>query len=131
EVDGFRIEGAQGMLPEERPDFRRSAPPADSTPGITVAEAELRKLSGSYAADGLPLVVEIEVIDGALKATLPGQRVFTLVAETPLRFRLVGPPGMPAGFVAEFEKEGDRVVSLTLHQPAPGPTVKLNRKADG
>jgi CubicO group peptidase (beta-lactamase class C family) len=131
EVDGFRIEGAQGMLPEERPDFRRSAPPADSTPGITIVEDELRKLAGSYEADGVPLVVEIEVIDGALKATLPGQPVFTLVAETPLRFRMTGPPGMPAGFYAEFEKRGDRVVSLTLHQPAPGPTVKLNRKAGG
>ena len=48
-----------------------------------------------------------------------------------LRFRLTGPPGMPAGFFMEFEKRGDRVVSLTLHQPQPQPTLKLDRKAGG
>ena len=131
EVDGFRLEGMDGLLPEERPDFRRSAPPADSTPAIAIAESDLQKLAGSYALQGQPLVVEIEVIDGSLKATVPGQPVYTLVPESPLRFRLTGPPGMPAGFFMEFEKRGDRVVSLTLHQPQPQPTLKLDRKAGG
>jgi hypothetical protein len=37
---------------------------------------------------------------------------------------------MPAGFFIEFEKSGDRVVSLTLTQPEPRPTLKLIRKAE-
>lgn len=130
EVDGFHIDGADGMLPEERPDFRRSAPPADSTPGIAVAESELQKLAGTYELQGQPLVVAIELIDGALKATVPGQPVYTMVAESPVRFRLTGPPDMPAGFFIEFDKSSDRVVSLTLHQPQPRPTLTLMRKAD-
>jgi CubicO group peptidase (beta-lactamase class C family) len=130
EVDGFHIDGADGMQPEERPDFRRSAPPVDSTAAVAVAESELQRLAGSYELQGQPLVIAIEVIDGALKATVPGQPVYTLVAESPLRFRLTGPPGMPAGFFIEFEKSGDRVVSLTLTQPEPRPTLKLIRKAE-
>jgi hypothetical protein len=130
EVDGFEIEGGPGLLPEERPHFRRSAPPADSAPAIAVAESELQKLAGSYELPGQPMVIEIEIIDGALKATVPGQPVYTLVAESPLRFRLTGPPGMPAGFYVEFEKSGDRAVALTLEQPEPRPTLKFTRKAE-
>jgi CubicO group peptidase (beta-lactamase class C family) len=129
EVDGFEIDGGPGWQSEERPHFRRTAPPADSTAAIALAESDLQQLAGSYELNGQPLVVEIELIDGSLKATVPGQPVYTLVPETPLRFRLTGPPGMPAGFFVEFEKAGGRVVSLTLHQPQPRPTLKLNRKA--
>lgn len=130
EVDGFQLEGMDGLLPEERPDFRRSTPPADSAPGITISDAAMRKIAGSYTAVGLPLVIEIQVIDGELKATVPGQPVYTLVAESPLRFRLTGPPGMPAGFHLEFEERSGTMVGATLHQPAPQPTLRLEKKQD-
>ena len=92
--------------------------------------SELQKLAGSYELSGQPMVIEIEIIDGALKATVPGQPVYTLVPESPLRFRLTGPPGMPAGFYVEFEKARDRAVALTLEQPEPRPTLKFTRKAE-
>ena len=128
EVDGFRLEGMDGLLPEERPDFRRSTPPADSAPGIALSEADMRKIAGSYQVPGQPMVVEIEMIDGELKATVPGQPIYTLVAESPLRFRMTGPPGMPAGFYVEFERRGEEIVGATLHQPAPQPTLRFEKK---
>jgi CubicO group peptidase (beta-lactamase class C family) len=130
EVVAFEIDGGPGANPEERPDFRRSAPPVDSTAAVTVADSDLQKLTGSYELSGQPMTIAIEFIDGTLKATVPGQPVYTLVAETPLRYRLTGPPGMPAGFFVEFEKAGDRVTSLTLTQPEPRPTLKFIRKAE-
>jgi hypothetical protein len=128
EVDGFRLEGMDGLLPEERPDFRRSTPPADSAPGIALSEADMRKIAGSYQVPGQPMVVEIEMIDGELKATVPGQPIYTLVAESPLRFRMTGPPGMQAGFYVEFERRGEEIVGATLHQPAPQPTLRFEKK---
>lgn len=130
EVDGFRLDGVDGLLSEERPDFRRSQPPADSTAGITIAEADLHRFAGSYALQGQPLTIQIEVIGGSLKATVPGQPVYTLVPESPLKFRLTGPPGMPGEFFVEFETTGERVVAMTLHQPKPQPTLKLERKGE-
>jgi hypothetical protein len=41
---------------------------------------------------------------------------------------LGNPPGMPAGFFAEFELEGGKVKVLKLVQPSPRPTLTLMPK---
>ena len=128
EVDAFRLEGMDNLTPQERPDFRRAAPPADSTARVAISPEAMRKIAGTYELPGQPMVVEIEVIGGELKATVPGQPVYTLVAESPLRFRLSGPPGMPAGFYMEFEERAGKIVGATLHQPEPQPTLKFVKK---
>lgn len=64
--------------------------------------------------------------DGNLRLSVPGQPTYTLLADSPTRFRLTGPPGMPAGFFAEFQMENGMAKTLTLIQPQG--TLQLQRK---
>lgn len=61
--------------------------------------------------------VEVTSVDGTLKLSVPGQPTYTLLADSPTRFRLTGPPGMPAGFYAEFTIENGAATSLKMIQP--------------
>jgi CubicO group peptidase (beta-lactamase class C family) len=109
----------------ELADFKRKPEASDTTPGVHIAEAELPKYTGSFAATGLPVTAEVQVVGGRLRLTVEGQPPYTLVPVTPTRFRLTGPPGMPAGFFLDYTMTGDRVKSVTLVQPAPQPTLTL------
>jgi hypothetical protein len=124
-VIGFRPEGGPASIAEETPDYKKVAEPADSTKAVQIAEADLKKFVGDWESKTPPLTVSVELIAGALKVTVPGQPLYTLVAVTPKRFRLTGPPGMPPGFFVVF----DSVVNMTLEQPAPQPTMKFVKKA--
>ena len=70
-------------------------------------------------SDSSPRAIAIEVTsaDGKLRLSVPGQPTYTLLADSPTRFRLTGPPGMPAGYFADFQVENGVAKSLTLIQP--------------
>ncbi len=109
-------------------DFRAMPPKADTKPAVALLAADLSKLTGKYAPENLPLTIEVQVVGDALKLTVPGQPAYTLVAITPTRFRMTGPPDMPDGFYFTFELANGAVTGATLEQPAPRPTLKLKRQ---
>ena len=108
--------------------FRFTPPPADTKAAVALTSEQLRGLVGKYKPDQLPLEVEVQLVGDALKLTVPGQPTYTLVAVTPTRFRMTGPPGMPDGFFMEFDVSGGKATGATLVQPAPQPALKLKRQ---
>jgi len=112
----------------EEATFRATAPTAESKPGMALSTAQLQALVGRYRPDALPLDIDVQLIGDALKLTVPGQPTYTLVAESPTRFRMTGPPGMPEGFFVEFEMSGATATGATLIQPAPRPPMKLKKQ---
>ena len=108
--------------------FRFTPPAADTTPGVSLSRDQLQALVGRYKPDALPLDIDVQLIGDELKLTVPGQPTYTLVALSPTRFRMTGPPGMPAGFFMEFDMAGGAVTGATLVQPAPRPSLKLTRQ---
>jgi CubicO group peptidase (beta-lactamase class C family) len=113
------------MKIEEVADFKRKVESADTTATVQLAESDLRKYTGTFAAASLPVTAEVQIVGGRLKLTVPGQPPYTLVPLTPTRFRLTGPPGMPAGFFLDYQLDGAKVKSVTLVQPEPQPTLTL------
>ncbi len=101
----------------------------DTTAKVAVAPDALRKLAGTFESTTPKVSVDVQLVDGSLKLMVPGQPTYTLVAETPTRFRLTGPPGMPAGFFLEYQLSGASVTGVTLVQPSPRPTLALLPKA--
>jgi hypothetical protein len=99
--------------------FKRGPDPADATAGVKLSEADLSKLAGKYEAKVPPIEISIEMIGGMLKATVPGQPVYTLTPISPVRFRI---EGAPAGFFVQFDMAGGKVKSMTIEQ---GPGVSL------
>ncbi|MFL5613808.1 MAG: hypothetical protein ACJ796_09125 [Gemmatimonadaceae bacterium] len=63
------------------------------------------------------LTIEVSY-DHELKLTVPGQPVYTLLADSPTRFRLTD-TGVPAGFYPEYEMANGAVKSVRLVQPSP------------
>lgn len=105
--------------------FGRKAEAADTTTRVAVAPAMLQRLTGTFASTVPAFSVEVQLVDNALRLMVPGQPTYTLVAESPTRFRLTGPPGLPAGFYLEYEMEGSAVKQVKLLQPSPQPTLEL------
>jgi CubicO group peptidase (beta-lactamase class C family) len=114
------------IAPEAR--FRFAPPAADTKAAVSLGDAQLQELVGTYKPAQLPLEVQVQLVGGALKLTVPGQPTYTLVAVTATRFRMTGPPGMPDGFFVEFEVTGGKATAATLIQPAPQPTLRLMRQ---
>ena len=106
--------------------FGRKPDAADTTKTVTLAGAALTKLTGTYVSQTPALSIDVSLSDGVLKLTVPGQPTYTLYADSPTRFRLGGPPGMPAGFFAEFDVENGVAKSMKLIQP--NGTLVLTRK---
>lgn len=115
-IDTMNIEGIA--------DFTRSPDKAEAVAGITMSEADLKNFAGKYALESPPLEVSIELIGNSLKATVPGQPVYTLVAVAANKFRI---EGAPDGFFAQFEMADGKPKSLTLIQGS-GPSITLPRK---
>ena len=113
------------MKVEDLAEFKRKPEVTDTTPAVQIAEADLPKYTGSFTAKGLPLAAEVQVVGGRLKLTVEGQPPYTLVPVTTTRFRLTGPPDMPAGFFLDYTLAGDSLKSVTLVQPEPQPTLTL------
>jgi CubicO group peptidase (beta-lactamase class C family) len=99
----------------------KRAADAALTPAIVMKEEELRKFAGKYELKNPPLEISLEMIDGKLKAVLPGQPVATLVPIKETRFRV---DGAPADIFVQFELADGKVKSLNLEQPnSPGVTL--------
>ncbi len=108
--------------------FRAKPPAASSKPGVSLTREQLQGLVGRYKPEQLPLDVDVQLVGEALKLTVPGQPTYTLVAESPTRFRMTGPPGMPDGFFFEFDVTNGKATGATLVQPAPQPSLKLKKQ---
>jgi CubicO group peptidase (beta-lactamase class C family) len=105
-------------------EFRRKPEAADTTPGIRLAVADLPRYTGTFASPSLPVTAEVQLVNGQLKLTVPGQPVYTLVPVTATRFRLTGDQ-VPAGFFLEYTIDGGTVRRVTLVQPDPQPALTL------
>ena len=103
--------------------FGRKPDAADTTRKIVLAASEAGKLTGTFVSETPALSIEVSY-DGELKLTVPGQPVYTLLADSPTRFRLTG-TNIPAGFFLEYEMVNGAVKSVKLVQPAPRPTLTL------
>lgn len=108
--------------------FNRRPDAADTTTKVILAASDAVKLTGAFVSQTPALTVEVRYTDGALLLTVPGQPVYTLLADSPTRFRLTGPPNMPAGFFVEYRMEGGAVKELVLTQPTPRPTLTFAPK---
>jgi CubicO group peptidase (beta-lactamase class C family) len=108
--------------------FGRKPDAPDTTKKIVLAAADAGKLTGTFVSQTPALTIEVTYTDGALKLTVPGQPTYTLLADSPTRFRLTGPVGMPAGFFVEYRMEGNAVKELILEQPTPRPTLTFAPK---
>jgi len=122
--------GTDGKVTEAKvqgiADFDRKPETADTTPAVTLDAAAKARFAGTYRAEGLPLEITVQMVGDDLKLSVPGQPPYTLVAESPVRFRLTLPGAeMPGGFYVEFAMDGDRVREMTLIQPEPRPTLTL------
>ena len=104
--------------------FKRRPEMADTTAGVTLAAADVRKYVGTFQSTAPPVVITVEEVGGRLRATVPGQPGLTMIPATPTRFKLVG-PNIPAGFFLVYAMDGDTVKSITLEQPAPRPSLTL------
>jgi CubicO group peptidase (beta-lactamase class C family) len=104
--------------------FKRRPEMADTTAGVTLAAADLRKYIGTFQSAAPPVSITVEEVGGRLRVTVPGQPQYTMVPVTPTRFKLVG-PNVPAGFFLVYAMDGSAVKSVTLEQPAPRPPLTL------
>jgi CubicO group peptidase (beta-lactamase class C family) len=100
--------------------FKR-APETAVTSAVALSEAELKKFAGIYESKAPPVELSAEIVGGKLKATVPGQPVYTLVPVGTNRFTI---EGAPAGFFIQFEMADGKVRSLTLIQGS-GPSLTL------
>ena len=101
--------------------FGRKPDAPDTSRKIVLAASEAGKLTGTFVSETPALSIEVSY-DGELKLTVPGQPVYTLLADSPTRFRLTG-AGIPAGFFLEYEVVNGAVKSVKLTQPSPRPTL--------
>ena len=108
--------------------FGRKPDAPDTTRRIVLAASDAAKLTGTYVSQVPALTVDVAWTDGKLTLTVPGQPVYTLLADSPTRFRMTGPPGMPAGFFVDFELAAGKVKQLTMTQPSPRPTLTFTPK---
>jgi CubicO group peptidase (beta-lactamase class C family) len=108
-------------IPEMGLTFKRAADEAKPATAISMTEADLKKYAGKYEMKTPPIEVSIEIVGGKLKATVPGQPMYTLVPVAPHRFQI---EGAPEGYFVQFEVSGDKAKSLTFEQGA-GPKLTL------
>jgi len=101
--------------------FGRKPEAPDTSRKIVLAAAEAGKLTGTFVSESPALSIDVRY-DGDLKLTVPGQPAYTLLADSPTRFRLTG-AGIPAGFFLEYEMANGAVKSVKLVQPTPRPTL--------
>jgi hypothetical protein len=107
---------------ENLSEFTRAPEKPEAVAGINLSEADLRKFVGKYALEATALEISIELIGNSLKASVPGQPVYTLVPVTTDRFRL---EGAPADYFVQFEMAAGKPKSMTLLQGSRPPIVLL------
>ncbi len=100
--------------------FKR-APETATAATVSLSEEEFKKFAGKYELKSPPVEMSVEIVGGKLKATVPGQPVYTLLPVAATRFSI---EGAPAGFVVQFDIAEGKVKSLTLIQGS-GPSLVL------
>jgi CubicO group peptidase (beta-lactamase class C family) len=110
--------------------FKRRPDVVDTTAGVTLAAADMRKYVGNFRSTAPPMVVTVEEVGGRLRATAAGQPAFTMVPMTATRFKLVR-PNLPPGFFLVYTMDGSTVKSVTLEQPSPRPPLTLTPATGG
>lgn len=105
-------------------EFKRVPEKADTTAKVTLTAADLPKFVGKFRPKDIPAEFEVQIVGGQLKFSVPGQPVYTLVAESATRLKLTG-GDVPAGFYLDYEFDGGKIKQVTLVQPAPQPTLVL------
>ncbi|HVQ47845.1 MAG TPA: DUF3471 domain-containing protein, partial [Gemmatimonadales bacterium] len=115
------------MKMEDVAEFKRKPDVVDTMPAVQLAQSDLPKYTGAFAASGIPITAEVQVVGGQLKLTVPGQPPYTLVPVSATRFRLSG-GDTPAGFFLDYTMDGSKVKSVKLIQPDPQPTLTLMPK---
>lgn len=113
------------MKVEGMTEFQKRPDPVDTTANVVLSEAQMAPLAGAFESKVPALRIKVDLISGKLVLSIAGQPTYTLVAESPTRFRLTGPPGMPGGFFVDYLLERGQVKALTLTQPAPRPTLSF------
>jgi CubicO group peptidase (beta-lactamase class C family) len=101
--------------------FKRAPETASPTAAVSLSEEELKKFAGKYEMKTPPVEMSVEIVGGKLKATVPGQPVYTLVPVAANRFSI---EGAPSGFFVQFEMAEGKVKNLTLLQ-GTGPSLVL------
>lgn len=97
-------------------------------PTVALATEQLQRFVGTYKPQGMPVEFDVSVVGDLLKFTVPGQPSYTLQPVTAKRFRLTLPTAsLPDGFYLEFTEGGSDITGATLEQPAPQPTMKLEK----
>jgi CubicO group peptidase (beta-lactamase class C family) len=106
--------------------FNRKPDAPDTTRKVVLAATDAGKLTGTFVSEAPALSIDVSY-DGELKLTVPGQPPYTLLADSPTRFRLTG-SGIPAGFYLEYEMANGGVKTVKLVQPEPRPTLTFAPK---
>ena len=106
--------------------LNRKPDAADTTRKIVLAASDAGKLTGKFVSETPVLTIDV-TYDGELKLTVPGQPVYTLLADSPTRFRMTG-ANVPAGFFLEYEMANGGVKTVKLIQPSPRPTLTFTPK---
>jgi CubicO group peptidase (beta-lactamase class C family) len=101
--------------------FGRKPEASDTTRKVVLAASDAGKLTGTFVSETPALSIDV-TYDGELKLAVPGQPVYTLLADSPTRFRMTG-AGVPAGFFLEYEMSNGGVKNVRLIQPLPRPTL--------
>lgn len=102
------------------------APTADTS--IELSEEDLRRYVGTYLNAGIGLEVNVFVADGALKAQIPGQPAFEMLATGADEFALGGLPPQITVRITFTTDESGRASVMTFTQ-TPGGTFELPRVA--
>jgi CubicO group peptidase (beta-lactamase class C family) len=104
--------------------FKRGPDEAKPAAAIAMSETDFQKYTGKYEMKTPAIEVSIEIVGGKLKASVPGQPVYTLVPVAAHKFQI---EGAPDGFFVQFEVAGDKAKGLTIEQGA-GPKLNLSLK---
>ena len=117
---------ASRLSVENLAEFRRRPSVGDTTSALRMSTSEMLRFTGRWAAREQQVTVDVQLVDGQLRAILPGQPLYQMVPVSPTRFRLAG-PDMPDGYFLDFDMDNSRPVRARLVQPAPRPTLVLMR----
>ena len=109
--------------------FNRRPDAPDTTRKIALAATDAGKLTGTFVSETPALTIDV-TYDGELKLTVPGQPVYTLLADSPTRFRMTG-NHVPAGFFVEYEMANGDVKSCQAHPAVAAADVDVRAEALG
>jgi hypothetical protein len=102
--------------------------PESEVPEVTVAKADLKRLSGTYTETEMGFVIKVEPQENRLRATVLKGMPFPpsmLIPVSPTCFRWEG-EGLAPGLTAVFHVTGGKTVELTVVQPEK-PEVVMKR----